>query len=853
MNNRDSLLTDSLLAPFFKESVDRFILPNGLTVIFKEDHSAELVSVQVWVKTGSMDEAEKTGAGVSHFLEHMVFKGSEQREGPELSAAITRIGGQLNAYTSFDRTVYYADVPSEGSETAFDVLSDLVFRAKLEQEDYEKEREVILREIDMAFDEPDRQVSRAIFRTVFRNHPFGHPVLGHRDLFLKVSVEDLRHYYTSRYVPNNMVVVVAGDINRDALDSCLERYFSGAERKALPMRFIPEEPAQLAPREERMSGSVNICRGAIAFRIPGINHADSVALDLLAAVLGGGESSILYQSLRERNELVHSISASCWNPGDSGIFWISYTCEPDKQEAVESAIQDELARVSRQGIHPDDLQKARRQAIVGEINARKTISAQASRLGLAEVVVGDLEYPKSYFKLLQTVHFSDIPRLILTYLIAESRTIVSLNQELPERAQRSVKGKTQLSNFELITLPNGAKIVYQQDTGLPKVHIRYTGLGGPLYEDKSNAGITGLLATQLLRDTKNRSAEQVARLVESRGGIFHEFVGNNAFGFGIEMLSEDVITACNLIEDALLHPLFSEATFERERNAQIAQLNEDMDDIVECGRKRLRKHFFGDHPYGCDSYGTVEALKSLNAQSVKEHALRLLLSSNSVISICGNFDPDKVLPELEAILSVIPDYAFEKESPPFTPPTTAQSYREQMEREQSVVLQAFAGPAINTEDYYTANVIEELLNDMSGRLFLHVREELGLAYYVGAYRMTGLHTGMFNLMAGTKPGHEDAVLDVFTKELTRLKEGDVSDADLAHSRLRLLSQTRFAHQAIGSRAVNAGLNCLFGVDINNWNNHKALLERVSRESIARFASEYLDPAKAISLIVGPEK
>jgi len=842
---------NGFLEPFFNEAIDRYTTGNGLTVIFKEDHSAELVSVQLWVKTGSMDEGHLTGSGLSHCVEHMVFKGTNRREGIAISADITSMGGQLNAYTSFDRTVYHVDMPSEQPEMAFDVLSDIAFNATLTEKDFLKERDVILREIDMAMDDPDRQVSRAVFRNVFRSHPYGNPVLGHRDVFTKLTIEDVRSYYKRRYAPNNMVLIVTGDTTREQVDKHIQKWFLAEPRRPLKARLIPSEEEQMAPREERMLSSVNMCRGSIVYRIPGLHHTDSVSLDLLASILGSGESSLLYQALREKKRLVHSISATCWNPGEQGLFWITYLCDPEKQETVEQAILDELSKIADEGIDTSELRKARRQAIVSEINARQSISSQASRLGLSEVVVGDLGYPKCYYDALQSVISSDFARLIWTYLVPNSRTIVSQSKRPPNVGQRLVKNKSELEDFKSKTLSNGARIVYQVDHSLPKIHIRCTSLGGPLYETPTNAGITGMLATMLVRDTTSRTAEEVARLVESKGGLLHEFVGNNAFGFGVEMLSQDIDTALDLTEQALIHTGYNQETFERELDAQMAQLLEDVDDIVECGRKALRAHFFEGHPYACDSYGTAYALQHLTLDDVKAHGKRLLVSKNIVICICGDFDPEMVLPKLEAIMDQLSDEPFEQILTPFSGPLYAEAHHEPIEREQSVVFKAFLGPALNTEDYYIANMIEEMLNDMSGRLFLNVRERRGLAYYVGAYRMTGLNTAMFNLMAGTTPNATQQVMEAFDEELDRIKQGDISEEELQQCRLRLLSQNRFALQAMGSRAVAAGLNCLFNVDLNNWKTHEQKLAKVTKEDILCFANNYFDDAKSISLIIGP--
>src|SRR3954467_5854343 len=217
-----------LLDAFWREPVERVILPNGLTLIMKRDTSAALASVQVWVKTGSIHEDANLGAGLSHYLEHMLFKGTERRAGRDISATVQAHGGYINAYTTFDRTVYYIDLPSEHTGVAIDLLADATLHSTLPAEEVAKEKEVILREIDMCLDDPDQRLSQALFETAFRTHPYRQPIIGHRDVFAANTREDLVAYYRGRYVPNNLVVVIVGDFDPVATRAALAEHFGPA-------------------------------------------------------------------------------------------------------------------------------------------------------------------------------------------------------------------------------------------------------------------------------------------------------------------------------------------------------------------------------------------------------------------------------------------------------------------------------------------------------------------------------------------------------------------------------------------------------------------------------------------------
>ncbi|HQU09837.1 MAG: peptidase M16, partial [Verrucomicrobia bacterium 21-51-4] len=207
------------------ELTERFTLSNGLIGLVKEDHSGEIVSAQVWVKSGSIHETDRLGSGLSHYLEHMVFKGTSLHTGKALSELVQSAGGSINAYTIFDRTVYYIDGPSESLSLFLEVLAELVFQASLSEVDAISEKGVIQREIDMGLDDPDRRLSEAIFSTAYREHPYRYPVIGHRSLFDSLTVNDLRSYYKSRYLPNNMVVVVVGAVNHSSARDTIAEHF----------------------------------------------------------------------------------------------------------------------------------------------------------------------------------------------------------------------------------------------------------------------------------------------------------------------------------------------------------------------------------------------------------------------------------------------------------------------------------------------------------------------------------------------------------------------------------------------------------------------------------------------------
>ena len=844
-----------LLDPFWQEGVERTLLPNGLTLILKRDASAALASVQVWVKTGSIHEQAHLGAGLSHYLEHMLFKGTERRAGRDISATVQAHGGYINAYTTFDRTVYYIDLPSEHTAVAIDLLADAVLHSTLPAEEVIKEKDVILREIAMTKDEPDNRLWDSLFSTAFREHPYRQPIIGHRDVFSVVTREDLVAYYRARYVPNNLVVVIVGDLDVVATKAAVMQHFGAAARTRLAPVYVPEEPAQLAPRTEHRFEDVEISRAVLAWPIPGLAHEDAPRLDLLATILGHGDSSVLWHEIREKAGLVHAIDTSSWNPGTGGLFCISFNCDAAKREAAVRAIEKCLARCADRGFTVMQLKKAMRQLVVAEIDSRKTMSGQASRLGVAEVVVGDLDHSKTYFEHLGAVTPATLQRALKKYLLPARLTSVSIN---PAAAAAAVSPAAVMASgvaeFSEIKLPNGARLLLQPDQRLPNLHLRLMMQGGPWFEEPGKSGSTALLATLLTKDTRSRSAAAVAQYIEEVGGAFSPFSGNNSLGLAVEVLPPDVDRALTVLGEALLSPAFKAATFALERDAQVAALQQDDDDVVTLARKRLREKFFGAHPLALDSYGTLAGVTVLAPTDLVELRRRLCVGPNVVLAVAGDFDPRRLGPKLQALLARIPAGKMptgRKLDPAIHLPAQGGDFIEQQPREQAVVLQAFPGPRVNAADFYVGEVADELFSGMASRLFERVREEKGLAYFVRSARVTGLDAGMFYFMAGTQPGREGEVLGEIDAEIARVQFGGVEAVELTRCQARLKAGRRQSLQTNSARAMHAGLNALQGQPINDWKNYDGRIDAVTIVDLAAFASRYFTRAQRTQLVVRP--
>lgn len=347
-----SLSTASSSTPALPESAAQvFTYDNGLTLIVEEDRSAPVASVQAWCATGSIHEGTKMGAGISHILEHMLFKGTTSRAPGEIAKQIQNRGGYINAYTSFDRTVYWIDTPADGASEAVEILADAMQNATLPEAEYTKEQEVIRREFAMGFDDPGRQSSQLMLDTVFKESPYRHPVIGYLDVYNKLTREDVLNYYKSRYVPNNLTFVVVGDVDASKIHEELGKHFASTPRFALDPVHIASEPAQMGRRVTHEEFPTELSRLSLSWRIPGLTNSDTPALEILGDILGGGASSRLNREIRERKEIAHSASAGMCSLQNEGIFVMQAVTDPDKRDAAEKeslAILENLKKMASQ-------------------------------------------------------------------------------------------------------------------------------------------------------------------------------------------------------------------------------------------------------------------------------------------------------------------------------------------------------------------------------------------------------------------------------------------------------------------------------------------------------------------------
>lgn len=836
--------SERILDTLNRQHVERRVLDNGLTVVYCEDNAAPVVSLQLWVKTGSIHEGNWLGAGLSHYLEHLLFKGTPTRGALDISREVDDNGGYINAYTTFDRTVYYIDSLADSFAKQLDLLTDIVFRSTLPADEVIREKDVILREIDMGLDDPHSRFSQAIFKTAYQSHPYRYPVIGYRNLFERVERDALMEYYQTRYAPNNTVLIVVGSVAPEEFWSTVDDTLGGLERTFTQDIFLQEEQHQFSPRSHREFADIEVAQGGLAYRVPSISHPDSTRLDVLAAILGAGESSVLYTTIREKLQLVHDIDASCWNPGTSGLFWISWEADPGNVSTAADAVREECSRFFESPISEEAIERAKRQMLNSRLNSLKTVSSQASRLGSAEVVVGDLQYPKRFVEQLLAVTPDSLQELGPKYLVGEGETFVTLEPKPePAAAYTALESKhsanTCTTSYQLETLGNGLRVLYLPDSRLPSVSIRLLGRGGPVWDPQGASGLNQLLATLLTKDTQQRSAAEVAETIDSIGASFSGQTGNNTFGLSLESLSSDLEVSLDILSQAITAPALCEETFDRERAAQIARVKETLDDVVSHGRNAARRAFYGQHVFGRSPLGSVEELSSMDLSTVLEGRDRFLNAGNCVILVAGDVDPDRDHAKFEAAFGgLVEGNALElSKGPELYAGDTRIDYA--LDRQQAVVLRMFQDAGFLDEDNDAGIVLNGLLSGMSSPLFQRVREEKGMAYFVGSTRIPSAKFGAFQFYAGTHPDQAEAVYGEYDSEISRIQDGKISQEEVKRAITQLRAQHQMSMQRPENRSLQIGISLLFDQPIDHTLRFDERLQKLGTEHLVNYAQTYL--------------
>jgi len=401
--------------------VTKYELDNGLRVILEENHASPVVSVNVWVETGSACEIDGE-YGLAHVHEHMLFKGTEKRDVGEIARVIESSGGDINAFTSFDETVYYVVIASRFLDTALDVLSDAMQNSTFDPGELEKELEVVVEEIRRGEDSPGRNISEKMFGTAFTQHPYGRPVIGSIESVRSFTREGIMEFYKKWYSPENMVLVVVGDFDSSEVGGKINDTFGKLEKKEVSECVIENEPVQEGMRTFVMDKSLQEGYFSFAYHAPNASHEDTPVIDVLSNILGGGESSRFYRNIKEEKGLVNNIYAYSFTPKHEGIFAVGGTVDPAKSKEALGEVIRELNRLKYEPVSAEELERVKVNIESDAVYTKETMQGQAQKLGFYEVETGDYRFEDEYLEGVRNVTVKDIMEAAQKYINSDNLT-----------------------------------------------------------------------------------------------------------------------------------------------------------------------------------------------------------------------------------------------------------------------------------------------------------------------------------------------------------------------------------------------------------------------------------------------
>ncbi len=801
-------------------------LENGLEIILREDRTAPVVSVQAWVRTGSLYESRLLGAGVSHLVEHMVFKGAGHRGPTELAQAVQATGGYLNAYTSFDRTVYWVDTLAEGFDTALDVVAALTTEAVFPQDEYEREKDVIRREMDMGRDDPGRTLSQLMFSTVFRQHPYREPVIGHRELFDLITHEEALSYYRERYIPNRIFLVIAGDIRKEeALAAVQQRLGAKQNRHGAPV-LLPEEPAQTARRDVHHEFAAELSKMEMAWRIPDLLHPDTPALEVLGVLLGQGRSSRLYREVRDRRGLVHEISAGAYTPTQGGIFYVGCETDPDKRTAAESAILEQIQIVQDRGVSAEEVAKARRMFLADQLCSLTTTRGQASDLGSNWISAGNLDFTRDYLEAIDRVTPGEVQNVARTYLLERSLSCVSLNPKGSLTSARTTAAAHRAPEVQRHVFPNGLTLLVREDARLPIVHFHSILRGGTLAETDATAGLNRLLARCMIRGAGPHGAEEIMDAIESVGGSIGADSGGGSYSLSAGVLTPDLRLGLDLWSTCLREPHFPDGKVAAERERQLAAIKSEEDHPGVIAMREVRRLIYGEHPFHLPRNGTQESVAALTADHLRAYHAARAVGGNMVCCVFGDVKFAEIRDQVGETLGRLPSgpRCLAENLPPL--PASAGTLSElRKDKKQAVLMVAFPTVPLGHPDQAALQLVDEACSDMASRMFVRIREELGLAYSVGASQILGMAPGTFIFHLSTAPEQLDVAQAELLGEIRKLTGEGFAREELERARKSWSGKQAMQAQSGATLAQHLAVDELYGF---GHTHRQALMEQMQR-------------------------
>lgn len=794
-------------------SAQMFKLDNGQTVVIQEVKNNPIVTIDTWIKTGSIDEDDSNN-GVAHFLEHLFFKGTKNHESGEFDQILETKGAITNAATSKDFTHYYVTIPSKDFDLAMELHGDMMLHPLIPRNEMEKERKVVLEEINKDLVSPTRILQENLNSMMYTTHPYKRKVIGRSDVIETITRDQVLNFYNAHYSPSNMITIVVGDVDTNHALERIKEVFNAEYKKQT--KTIYQKESQLTSQQKKVeyikteSGYM-----VIGFRGTPINDNDSYALDVLSTILGDGRSSVLNQVLKEKKRLAFSVDAGNSTFRDDGIFYISANFEPEKCKQVQSAIFDEIKNIQDKGVSDEQLSLAKNIIERNTYYSRESITNIATEIGYTMALTNDIKFYDTYLDKIKSVSKDEVKRVANKYL-GENRSAVSII--LPESSKNiPVANKIQnLGTAELVSesngtqkyhLSDGATMLYTPNSSNDIIAISIYAKGGQLLD--KIAGTANLTAATMMKGTKNYTSLELSQVLEDNGIKIVPSVGADAFSITVLTTKDEYDKTMELLNEVVNNAIFDDYEIEKVKSDKLSAIKTNKDVPIKQAIEEYRDMIYKNTPYSISSKVLEKNIQNIKKSDIIEYYNKIFNPKNIVISINGNIDKDKTIQDLNKIFepkadSQTFDYKiYDSKIPRITAPRTNTI---KMPTETAWILLGWQTDGVLSEkDYATLQVIDSILGTgMSSRLFKELREQEGLAYQLGTGYSPNVLRGSFMMYIGTNPATLEKSKQGLFSEIEKLKTEYVGDKELKDAKEKLIGNYVIGLETNLDKASNIG-------------------------------------------------
>ncbi len=861
-----SLSPATATAERFVASVHRTVLPNGLTVLTREDKGSGIVAINTWVKAGYYHEPDEV-AGMAHLFEHMFFKGSKAYPGAEaIGRAVTGAGGVLNAGTIYDSTNYYVVVPKESFTRGVEVQADAIAHPLFDAAELRKEAEVVIEESNRKLDNPPAVALERMFATAYTRHRMKRWRIGSNEVLRNIRRDNLVAFFETLYRPENIVVTIAGDVSPEEALAEVQRTFGGIARGTLRKERGPKEPAQVAFRFGQSQADVKEGYSVFGWHTVAENHVDEVTLEVLASILGQGRSSRLYRAAVGPKG-ASTVNASHLTFEDVGMMYVVASLAESNRAEVETRVMAEVERLKRFGPTAYELARAknvREAQLLGAIDSAleqaTTLSQLESRGSYRDLAqqVAQLDAldagkvrdaARRYLSIDQLTLYQYQPKGSPVMTSAGALERVRAAERLPVSnpevlaqpdVANTVRAAATTAPLKTFTLSNGATLAVQERAGSATIATGIFFRGGRIQETASNAGVTRLMQSMMRRGTAGRSGEAIDREIEFLGTQLSVSTQDDGFGFWFSTVGRFYEPALRIAADVLLNPAFPESELAREKALQVAAIKRSYDSSTERPMQLFRSAMYGDHPYGLPELGTEASLETLDRAALQRWWKQAVAADRALIVVVGDAAAEDVRRVMQARLAGLSRSAGPLALPP--PPRLPSSPREALEqrdRKQTAMVIGFPTVPPASADWPAFRLMQAVTTGLSGTFFAELRGRQSLAYTVSAVPISFASQGAFRGYLAGDASKERQAHAALLKEMRRLQDDGITAEEVARAQAYYAGSMRLSLETNASRAADHARSYVLGLPLDHTERTLRHMPSLGVDDLRSVARRYL--------------